>query len=79
MKAQAIRGYATSFIDDENDRQERQMGEIMPWKVYTHLTSQNRALGFGLGTISDNGIGSFLIDSSGSFFTDNSGSIIYST
>ena len=79
MKAQAIRGYATSFIDDENDRQERQMGEIMPWKVYTHLTSQNRALGFGLGTISDNGIGSFLIDASGSFFTDNSGSIIYST
>lgn len=46
LKAQAMRAYAQSFIDDETDRMERQQGQIMPWKVYTHVTSQNRGLGY---------------------------------
>lgn len=46
MKAQAIRSKADDFIADETDRMERQQGVQMPWKVYTHLTSQNRGLGY---------------------------------
>lgn len=45
-KAQALRGFAQDFLDAETDRMERQQGVIMPWKVYTHLTSQNRGLGY---------------------------------
>lgn len=45
-KAVAMYGYAQSCIDDENDKQERQLGNIMPMRVYTHVTSQSRAGGF---------------------------------
>lgn len=45
-KAQSMREFAQSFIDDEHDRQERQQGNVMPWRVYTHVTSQNRGLGY---------------------------------
>lgn len=45
-KAQSMRSTAQTFLDDENDRQERQQGNIMPWRVNTHLTSQNRGLGY---------------------------------
>lgn len=45
-KAQAMREHAKEYLMDEVDRQERQQGNIMPWKVYTHLTSQNRGLGY---------------------------------
>jgi hypothetical protein len=31
---------AQMFMDNEFDRQERQMGQIMPWRVQTHLTSR---------------------------------------
>ena len=46
MKAAAMRQHAQTYMDDEHDRQERQNGDIMPWRVYTHLTSQNRGLGY---------------------------------
>ena len=46
MKAQAIRQHAQTYLEDETDRLERQAGDIMPWRVYTHLTSQNRGLGY---------------------------------
>lgn len=39
-KAQAAYAYAQTCLDDENDRQERQNGQIMPWTVRTHLTSR---------------------------------------
>jgi hypothetical protein len=45
-KAQAIKAVAASFLDDENDKQERQAGWLMPWRVNTHLTSQDRGMGF---------------------------------
>lgn len=45
-KAQAMLGQAQMYLDNENDRLERQQGDIQPWKVYTHLTSQNRGLGY---------------------------------
>lgn len=45
-KAMAAYQLAQSFMDDENDKQERQAGWLMPWRVNTHVTSQNRGLGF---------------------------------
>ena len=45
-KAQAAMATAQTFLDDENDKQERQNGNIMPWRVNTHLTSQDRGMGF---------------------------------
>ena len=45
-KAQAMYQYAQSCMDDENDRQERQMGVVQPWRVSTHVTSQNRGMGY---------------------------------
>jgi len=45
-KANSMRGTADTFLTDETDRLERQQGQIMPWRVYTHLTSQNRGLGY---------------------------------
>lgn len=45
-KSQAMYQYAQSCIDDENDRLERQNGIIQPWRVSTHVTSQNRNMGY---------------------------------
>jgi len=45
-KAQAMYDYAQTVFDDQADIQERQLGQIMPWRVYTHVTSQNRGLGY---------------------------------
>ena len=45
-KAAAMYQYAQTCIDDENDKQERQSGNIMPWRVSTHVTSQNRGMGY---------------------------------
>lgn len=45
-KAQAMMQTASMYLDNESDRLERQQGDIQPWKVYTHLTSQNRGLGY---------------------------------
>lgn len=45
-KAQGAFAMAQSFLDDENDKQERQAGWLMPWRVNTHVTSQNRGMGF---------------------------------
>lgn len=45
-KAQAMYAYAQTAMDDENDKQERQAGNIMPWRVNTHVTSQNRGMGY---------------------------------
>jgi len=53
-KAQAMYAYAQSCIDDEADKQERQMGNIMPMRVYTHVTSQSRGGGFSGTTIITN-------------------------
>lgn len=39
-KAQMQDEMAQDILDRESDRQERQMGNIMPWKVQTHLTSR---------------------------------------
>jgi hypothetical protein len=39
-KAQMVDAIAQDILDRESDRQERQMGNIMPWKVSTHLTSR---------------------------------------
>jgi hypothetical protein len=44
-KAAAAYGYARTFLDDQLDKQERQMGYVAPIKISTHLTSQNRGLG----------------------------------
>jgi hypothetical protein len=46
-KAQLMYQYAQTCLDDENDRQERQAGNIQPWRVATHITSQNRSMGWG--------------------------------
>lgn len=45
-KAQGMYAYAQTCLDDENDKLERQNGNIMPWRVTTHLTSQQRGMGF---------------------------------
>lgn len=45
-KAQAMQQTAQMYLDNEFDRLERQQGDIQPWKVYTHLTSQNRGMGY---------------------------------
>lgn len=45
-KATAMYEYAQTVFDDQADIQERQLGAIMPWRVYTHVTSQNRGLGY---------------------------------
>lgn len=45
-KASSMRDYAQSFMDDENDRMERQQSNIQPWQVNTHVTSQNRGMGY---------------------------------
>lgn len=44
-KASSMYSYAQTLIDDESDKQERQQGFVLPMKVQTHLTSQNRGLG----------------------------------
>jgi hypothetical protein len=44
-KAGAMVAYAQSCLIDEADRQERQSGFVMPIKISTHLTSQNRGIG----------------------------------
>lgn len=54
-KAQAMYDYAQSCIDDENDRQERQMGVIQPWRVNTHITSQQRGMGYSGNSFAPNG------------------------
>jgi hypothetical protein len=46
-KAQVMYQYAQTCIDDENDKLERQSGNIQPWRVATHITSQNRSMGWG--------------------------------
>lgn len=53
-KAEQMYAYAQSCIDDENDKQERQLGNIMPMRVYTHITSQGRAGGYTGTTIITN-------------------------
>ena len=45
-KAQAAYGIAEDYLMTEHDKQERQAGQIMPWRVNTHVTSQNRGLGW---------------------------------
>lgn len=45
-KAGMMYQYAQSCIDDEADKQERQLGDIMPVRVYTHNTSQQRGGGY---------------------------------
>lgn len=45
-KAAAMYVYGQSCLDDENDKVERQNGNIMPMRVSTHLTSQQRGMGF---------------------------------
>lgn len=45
-KAAMMYQYAQSCIDDEADKQERQLGELMPMRIYTHTTSQQRGGGY---------------------------------
>lgn len=55
QKAQAMYAYAQTCMDDENDKQERQGGNIIPWRVNTHLTSQQRGMGYQNQTYLPNG------------------------
>ena len=55
-KAAGMYAYAQTCMDDENDRMERQAGNIMPWRVNTHLTSQKRGMGYQNQTNVPNGI-----------------------
>lgn len=53
-KASMMYEYAQTCVDDENDRQERQNGNIQPWRVSTHITSQNRGIGYNSLTYNPN-------------------------